>query len=107
MIHVVNKHFHQPTRIDVYIGRGSPLGNPYSSLSGATKAEFQSDTREESIESFEKYLLDGIARKDTAICAELNRIWRLAKLGDINLVCYCKPKSCHGDIIKRLIESKL
>jgi hypothetical protein len=24
---------------------------------------------------------------------------------DIFLVCFCKPKSCHGDIVKRAIES--
>lgn len=27
MINVVNKYKHQPTDNDVYIGRGSPLGN--------------------------------------------------------------------------------
>jgi len=32
MITVVNKYKHVPTRDDVYIGRGSILGNPYSSI---------------------------------------------------------------------------
>ena len=27
--------------------------------------------------------------------------------GDVNLVCFCKPKSCHGDIIKMIIENKI
>jgi len=31
----------------------------------------------------------------------------MAKTGDVNLVCFCKPKACHGDIIKKLIEEKL
>ena len=38
---------------------------------------------------------------------ELNKLWKAAKNGDINLVCYCSPKSCHGDTIKTIIEQKL
>lgn len=45
--------------------------------------------------------------KDKKICDELNKIWKLAKNENVNLVCFCKPKDCHGDIIKKLIESKL
>lgn len=101
MITVVNKYKHTPTKHDVYIGRGSVLGNPFTNITNkATKAEFISDNP---IEDFEKYLEVKIAEKDKKICDELNRIY---KMEEVNLVCFCKPKSCHGDIIKEIIESK-
>jgi hypothetical protein len=101
MITVVNKYKHTPTENDVYIGRGSVLGNPFTSIKDrATKAEFISDNP---IEDFQKYLEDKIAQKDKKICDELNRIY---KMEEVNLVCFCKPKPCHGDIIKEIINSK-
>ena len=29
------------------------------------------------------------------------------KYGKINLLCWCKPKSCHGDFIKKYLEKRL
>ncbi len=101
MITVVNKYKHTPTDNDVYIGRGSVLGNPFTSITDRnTKAVFISDNP---IEDFEKYLIEKIAEKDKKICDELNRIY---KMDTVNLVCFCEPKPCHGDIIKRVVESK-
>ena len=108
MITVVNKKKHTPTENDVYIGRGSVLGNPFTHLSWIeTKADFICESRHEAIERYKTLINDKIKKKDKEYCAELNYIWTLAKAGDINLVCYCKPQSCHGDIIKSIIESKL
>ena len=104
MITVVNKYKHTPTENDVYIGRGSVLGNPFTSIKDRqTKAEFICENREESVESFRKYLLSKINKKDKEVCDELNKIY---KMKEVNLVCFCKPKSCHGDIIKEVIENK-
>lgn len=104
MITVVNKYKHTPTENDVYIGRRSVLGNPFTSIKDkVTKAEFICDSREESVENFEVYLNEKIAEKDKRICDELNRIY---KMEDVNLVCFCKPKSCHGDIIKKIVDTK-
>jgi hypothetical protein len=99
VITVVNIKHHAPTDNDIYIGRGSPLGNPFPISSSAM--------REEVIASFEKHLSQKISDGDADIRGELNRIWRAAKAGDVNLVCYCAPRACHGDIIKKLIEEKL
>ena len=108
MITVVNKHKHISTDNDVYIGRGSALGNPYTSIKGKkTKAKVVCNSREESIKSFDIYIRQKISEKDKKICDELNRIYKMVKEGDVNLVCFCKPKSCHGDIIKKIIEEKL
>ena len=55
MIQVVNKYQHTPTDADVYIGRGSSLGNPFTGSKelANTKAEFQCSCREEAIASYE------------------------------------------------------
>lgn len=109
MIKVVNKHTHKPTQNDIYVGRGSVLGNPYTSIQGySTKAEFICDSREESIKNFSSYLEEKIKLKDKVICDELNRVWKIAKSGiDINLVCYCSPKACHAHMIKKTLENTL
>jgi len=104
MINVVNKYKHTPTKNDIYIGRG----NIFTSITDRnTKAEFICSSVEESIESHKNKLLKDIENKDPAICKELNRIYKLALIEDVNLVCFCKPKKCHGDTIKQIIESKI
>lgn len=111
MIRIVNKRTHKPTKNDFYIGRGSPLGNPYTSKNSPTKADFTCDTPEQSVTLFEEYLIKKIKNKDVKICNELNKIWKSAKKGDVNLVCYCakinEPFICHGNIVKKIIEQKL
>ena len=108
MIHIVNKYKHKKTTNDIYIGRGSCLGNPFTHLdTNDTKAQFKCESREEAITSYENYLKDKISSKDIEICRELNNIFLLAQKNDVNLVCFCKPKSCHGDIIKKIIEERL
>jgi hypothetical protein len=108
MIKVKNKHKSKPEPNDIYIGRGSVLGNPFTHFDlEKTKAEFHCETREESISSYEKYLLEKIEKKDSAICNELNKIYFLAIKQDVSLICFCKPKSCHGDIIKKVIEQRI
>lgn len=105
---VVNKYKHTPTKLDVYIGRGSPLGNPFTSKElGDTQASHQCISVQESIDFFEAHLNVAIKNKDPKICKELNRIFTMARKGDVYLSCFCKPGPCHGDIIKTLIESKL
>ena len=53
VVNIVNKHTHTPTDRDVYIGRGSPVGNLYTHLTGRTSAKYQVKTREEAVEKFE------------------------------------------------------
>ena len=109
MITVVNKYKHTPTESDVYIGRGSPLGNPFTSRPvTTTSAKIQADSREDSINRYRKYIY-GILQSDSSemytIGKGLNEIIsKLDKHGYVNLVCFCKPKDCHGDVIKKIIE---
>jgi hypothetical protein len=108
VIHVVSKYKHKPTDNDFYIGRGSPLGNPYTSIKDRkTKAEYVCDSRDESIERYEIYINEQIKNKNKDICSVLNNIYLKALTGDVYLVCFCHPKSCHGDIIKKIVEEKI
>lgn len=67
---------------DIYIGRPSKWGNPYSIG--------RDGTREEVIAKFERYLL-----ASPALLAALPEL-----KGKI-LGCWCKPKPCHGDILEK------
>lgn len=106
MIQVVNKHKHKPTQNDFYIGRGSALGNPFTGSKelGNTKAQFKASSREEAIALYRNWLNEKIAEKNQLVSAALNQIYLRAKKGPVSLVCYCKPQSCHGDVIKEVME---
>jgi hypothetical protein len=70
---------------DVYIGRGSKWGNPF--LIG------RHGTREEVVALYEERLLK---TPDLLVA--------LPELKGKVLGCYCKPKSCHGDVLARLAD---
>jgi len=76
---------------DVYIGRPSPWGNPFSDKDG-TLARFQTDSREESIEAYRQFLWKQIRSGEVSLTA-------LAALDGKRLGCWCAPKSCHGDVL--------
>lgn len=108
MIKVIHKKDSNKYKNVFYIGRGSELGNPYTSIKDReTKAEFIVDTKEESIEKYKEYLEECIQKKEEKVCNMLNKIYTMAIESDVYLSCYCSPRKCHGDIIKRLIEEKI
>jgi hypothetical protein len=109
MITVVNKHAHKATEQDIYVGRGSDLGNPYTGTKPleSTKAMFQAKSREESIELYKSWIQEKIRVKDKAVCKALNEIYLRSVRGPVNLVCFCKPKACHGDVIRAIVMEKL
>jgi len=98
MIKVVNKYKHIETPDDVYIGRGSILGNPYSHKLGGM-AEFIVASKEEAIRQYRIYLAKQILNKNADIINELRHIAFNTRHGNVNLVCFCKPGICHGDVI--------
>lgn len=99
-IQVVNKRNHKSnTVIDVYIGRPSILGNPFPI---GTRYN-----REECIREYDIWITKKIEDHDLEVCRELDRIANLnRKYGKVNLICYCAPLACHGDIIKRIVERR-
>lgn len=96
-IYVVHTKRHQgPVE---YIGRPSPLGNPFV-------IDVHGD-REIVIARYRHWLKTKIEEKDPRVCAEMNRLYRLAKEGDLHLGCWCAPRACHGDAIKELLEEAI
>lgn len=81
---------------DVYIGRGSAFGNPYSHLK-YSKAQFIVDSREESIVKYKEWFYEQL--KDPEF------LKLVLSLKGKTLGCYCKPKNCHGDIIVEYLNS--
>lgn len=106
MIQIVNKKTHKPEECDYYIGRGSVLGNPFTHLrNGTTKATYVVDTRDEAIASYEQYIRDALSRNDSAFLNALNEIILIEqRYGKVNLVCYCAPLPCHGNIIAKILQ---
>ena len=79
----------------IYIGRPSILGNPF------TVKDHGHGT---AIALFRKWLWKHM-QSDTPQHQELQRLAELHKQKqDITLVCWCKPKPCHGDVVKAAIE---
>lgn len=97
-IKVVNKHHQKPDdEKGEYIGRGSPLGNPFVISPGRSRAE--------AIETYRVYLLRNIEVQDPDIMRELMRLLTIAQQRPLTLVCFCAPMPCHGDIIKEALLS--
>ena len=110
MIYIYNSHLEdftsQPN--NYYIGRPSPLGNPFSH--NGVRTVFKTltfKTREEAIEAYEKYF-DEMYGKDEEFTKAFDEIYEHYKNGeDIYLQCFCKPKACHGDVIANKLQRKL
>lgn len=105
-ISVVNMSDHIPTEYDYYIGRPSILSNPYTHKKYTKYAKILVNSRDESISSYEQYFNENIRNEEFR--NEITKILELYKKHNkLNLVCFCKPKSCHGDFIKKYLENKL
>lgn len=72
---------------DVYIGRGSKWGNPF-------KIGRDGD-RKTVIKKYELWVVNQSDLMDS-----------LHELEGKTLGCFCHPKSCHGDILKKLLDTR-
>lgn len=90
------------------IHRPYVLANPYTHIKDKeTKAMFVVATREEAIERYSHYF-DIMYGKNIKFTETIDEIYEKYRKGeDILLGCYCHPKSCHGDIIVKKLQSKL
>lgn len=69
----------------VYIGRPSKWGNPF--------VVGRHGERGECVKLFERYLEEGGCMLDD-----------IEELRGKTLVCYCKPRACHGDVLARYAD---
>lgn len=88
---VVNVHYQA---YDVYICRGSKWGNPYSYKAG-TKADWNVDSREEAVDAYRDYLLNGSGQY---------LLSHLDKLKGKRLGCFCVPRCYHDHVLAELAD---
>ncbi len=74
---------------DVYVGRPSKWGNPFTHLSVGTKAEFRVLTRDAAVEAYREWI-----KTQPHLLAAAKRELRGKVLG-----CWCAPQRCHGDVL--------
>ena len=95
MPHVVNRHHYRSQRRPelpplpapwLYVGRGTPLGNPNSIAAVPDVAE--------NLRLYRRHLWTQIEARDPEVIACLNSITM-----DTALVCSCAPRPCHAQII--------
>lgn len=81
---------------DIYIGRGSKWGCPYTIIKDRpTLAKEIVDSKEEALSKYKEYVLGNQELMDS-----------LDELEGKTLGCFCKPKKCHGDILLELLTMK-
>lgn len=80
---------------DIYIGRPSKWGNPFSHKEG-TLAKYKTNTRQEAVNKYYIWITKGEGK---FLLDDLDEL-RGKVLG-----CWCKPKSCHGDILIKLVNT--
>lgn len=83
--------------LGVYVGRPSPLGNPFRAG--------RDGTREEVIEAYREWLRTRIDAGDMRVIAALNQLAILSERAQgVKLVCWCAPLPCHADVIAEEVE---
>ena len=91
-------HCRKDDTYDVYIGRPSKWGNPFTHIrSRPTGAKHIVNTREEAINAYRKWITKGEGKH---LLNDLHEL-KGKKLG-----CWCKPKACHGDVLAELVDKK-
>ena len=84
MCKVHNKHHRTASSDAVYIGRGSPFGNPF--IIGTH------GDRDDVCNKFEEMIMG-----DPQLILKVKK-----ELAGKDLVCFCKPQRCHGDTLLRI-----
>jgi hypothetical protein len=88
---VVNMHHKVP--YDVYIGRGSIWGNPFTHLKGTT-ALYHVASRDDAITSYKAWIMN-----------QSHLLARLHELKGKVLACYCCPQACHGHVLAEMADA--
>lgn len=82
-----------------YVGRPSPLGNPY-------RLDSDGD-RDQVCDQYEEWFQAQYAACNEAFMAELLRLLdKYVVEGQLSLLCWCAPKRCHAGTIARFIEKE-
>ena len=94
---VVTHKTRDPAKPSFYIGRPSALGNPFVLGRDGDRATV--------VARYATWLEERIKARDAAVLDALDRIRLIRRAaGEVQLVCYCSPLACHGDVVARVIE---
>lgn len=86
--------------VGVYVGRPSPLGNPYHLHTEADRSNV--------IAKYRVWLKRELSRENSLASREIGRIATMVAEGqDICLLCWCAPRACHADVIAEVINDRL
>ena len=86
-----------------YIGRGSPLGNPWSHRPSKYTVHVAA-TREEAIEQYAKWIQERIQAPFSPQARAIDECAKkLVKDGTLLLGCFCLPWPCHGEVLAKII----
>lgn len=78
----------------IYCGRPTPLGNPFN-----MRSEID---RDKVCDQYEQWFHANLIK----LRPHLERLWIIGNQnGELFLGCYCAPKRCHCDTIKRYLDS--
>ena len=105
ILNVKNKRTHiaEVGKVDIYCGRGSVLGNPFSHKEGTT-AKYVVGSRDEAVEAYREHFKTQM-ETNTEFLNEMRRIYRIARKSEVNLICYCAPLRCHCDVLRGFLLS--
>lgn len=107
-IRVVNKHAasREEKERAAYVGRGSALGNPFK------VKPYGPHERGTTLPLYEDHLRGRLAQKHRPTCDEMNRLYARARKAqaegsELLLMCFCAPKPCHADVVKKVLDEQL
>lgn len=87
---IINRHTTSDIPRDaIYVGRGTPLGNPYEIS--------KDDSREDVIAAYRHWINYKISISDPVVLAGLGALRE-----DSTLICSCHPLPCHAEVIEEV-----
>lgn len=97
---IKNLRFSKPTNAwQVRVDRASVLGNPY---------HMENESQRDYVcELYEEYFTAKMSDTSSIFYKEVERLYSIFKqYGKLELFCWCTPKRCHAETIKKYIEAK-
>lgn len=98
MLEIMNLKYNKPKfEYDFLIDRTTPLGNPYF-MNGEKNRNIVCDR-------YEEWFNKRLNSYDESFWQYLNQIITAYKNSNqVRLFCWCSPKRCHGETIKKFLE---
>ena len=89
----------------VYVGRPSPLGNPFTHIASSSKADVVVESREEAVSRYEDWLREKLNNDTLVRKAFATLVQFYIDFGELTLICWCVPKhKCHAEVLAKMIE---